>query len=353
MPYLGEKILLCLVWVTMLFTLLHGKALSESVSPEGIEWYLSAMGSAEVTPLPGGKRPSLFLNPANKKAGGFAGCNHYFSQYELNGSSLKFGLIGATRRACPDAESNIEWDFFAALEKTSAWEIKEGKLALMSGADVLARFAINNVNDAEPDLDSLTIHSTVYKTSPVTLTRGEFHKPAAPDSASDVIMKLTDKRAFGTLGGESVGAVVVVTTLDGTGTFYELALLIHSAQGWMNTDTVLLGDRVQVHSVAMENDHIAVVMTTHAPQDPMCCPTLKIMKRFALQDKRLLAFSDEISQTQLIGTVWQWKYSRYNNDTQTVPAEPRKYTVQFLDEGKLNVKADCNLKGGTYSIVSQ
>jgi hypothetical protein len=87
---------------------------------------------------------------------------------------------------------------------------------------------------------------------------------------------------------------VVVTTLDGTGTFYELALLIESAQGWTNTDTVLLGDRVKVHSVAIERDRVAVAMTTHGPQDPMCCPTLEIIKHFAVQSDRLVAPSPNI-----------------------------------------------------------
>ncbi len=48
-------------------------------------------------------------------------------------------------------------------------------------------------------------------------------------------------------------------------------------------------------------------------------------------------------------TVWQWVQTLYNNDTKTAPARPENYTVQFLEDGKLKVKADCNMKGGTYS----
>ena len=33
-----------------------------------------------------------------------------------------------------------------------------------------------------------------------------------------------------------------------------------------------------------------------------------------------------------------------------MPADPKNYTVQFLEDGTLNVKADCNTKGGTYSL---
>jgi hypothetical protein len=144
------------------------------------------------------------------------------------------------------------------------------------------------------DLESMTFQSKVFQAGPVTLAQGEYRASAAPESASEVVVKLTDKRAFGMLNGKSVGAIVVVTTLDGTGTFYELALLIESAQGWTNTDTVLLGDRVKVHSVAIERDRVAVAMTTHGPQDPMCCPTLEIIKHFAVQNDRLVAPSPNI-----------------------------------------------------------
>lgn len=145
------------------------------------------------------------------------------------------------------------------------------------------------------NLESITFKSKVYQSEPVALARGEYRASAAPDSASEVVVKLTDKRVFGVLNGKTVGVVVVMTTLGGTGMFYELALLIESVesmQGWTNTDTVLLGDRVKVHSLAIERDHITIVMTMHRPQDAMCCPTLTVIKRFAIRSDRLVMVSE-------------------------------------------------------------
>jgi len=53
---------------------------------------------------------------------------------------------------------------------------------------------------------------------------------------------------------------------------------------------------------------------------------------------------------EIRGTVWQWVQTFYNNGSKAVPVDPKNYTVEFLDNGKLNARADCNLKGGTYSI---
>jgi heat shock protein HslJ len=39
----------------------------------------------------------------------------------------------------------------------------------------------------------------------------------------------------------------------------------------------------------------------------------------------------------------------YNDDRKSVPAKPVNYTIWFLEDGKVTVKADCNVKGGVYS----
>jgi heat shock protein HslJ len=88
---------------------------------------------------------------ANKKsAAGYNGCNNYFGQYELQGRSLKFGPIASTRRACPEAQSEVENELMVALEKTHSWVIKDGTLILLDGTNALARFIINKTSETSP-----------------------------------------------------------------------------------------------------------------------------------------------------------------------------------------------------------
>jgi heat shock protein HslJ len=72
----------------------------------------------------------------------------------------------------------------------------------------------------------------------------------------------------------------------------------------------------------------------------------KVLARFA-------KVHDEQNIQAITGTVWQWVRTLYNDDRKVVPKEPKNYTVQFLDKGALTVKADCNQKGGTYSIMDK
>jgi heat shock protein HslJ len=93
-------------------------------------------------------------------------------------------------------------------------------------------------------------------------------------------------------------------------------------------------------------------MTTQGPQDPMCCPTLRVERRFAVQGDKLVAAGETpvvVPATGLVGPVWQWVQTLYNNDTQAMPSRPESYTVQFGADGTVDVRADCNRKGGRYS----
>ena len=318
---------------------------------EGIDWRLLEIGGAAKVPLAGKKKPSLKLDAAQKKATGYSGCNNFFSTYNLDGASLTFGPIGMTRRACPDPETGVETAVLKVLDRTRGWKLEADELLLIAGNEVLARFSAGREDIAAIDPGSLSYRLTSMPSGRVTLVRGQYRAPAAPGSASEIITTLTDKRAFGSVHGRESGAVVLATSLGGSGTFYELALLSRGAKGWENADTVLLGDRVNVHRVGIENDHVVVSMTAHGPQDPSCCPTLEVTKRFAIKENRLVPETEGAAagEGQIIGPVWQWVRTIFNNDTKTVPDKPENYTVRFLENGTIAVKADCNQKGGTYT----
>ena len=207
-------------------------------------------------------------------------------------------------------------------------------------------------DEAAPDLESLTYLSTWFPSGRVKLSHGEFRESAAPGSASEVVVKLGEQRAFGVVHGEETGAVILLTQAGGTGTFYDLGLLSKGMEGWVNTDMVLLGDRVRVLSIEIRDDTIDLIMITHGQGDPICCPTLQVTKRFAVQGNRLVLVDKRTpeGQVRFAGPVWQWTGTLYNDGKKIVPSGSKDYTIQLLEDGNVNVKADCNLKGGTYSI---
>jgi heat shock protein HslJ len=58
------------------------------------------------------------------------------------------------------------------------------------------------------------------------------------------------------------------------------------------------------------------------------------------------------AESALVGPTWQWTASQ-----ETVPAhlsvtpDPENYTIEFLDDGTVEVTADCNNMGGSYTVA--
>jgi heat shock protein HslJ len=203
-------------------------------------------------------------------------------------------------------------------------------------------------------LEEMTIRSTWFPAGTVTLRNGEHRAPASPGSSRGTVVKLTDKRDFGMVNGREGGAVVIITDPGASGTFFDLALLIKGPEGWINVDTVLLGDRVKIHAVKIRDNEIAVSMTSHGPGDALCCPTQERTMRFSVRADRLVALGEEKitdGEQMIIGPVWQWVTTRYNNDAVlTRPAGAAGYTLQMKQDGTIAMRGDCNRGGGSFTV---
>ena len=105
----------------------------------GVEWQVSELSGHRVAPSVDRQQPFIIFDEAKKQASGYAGCNQFFGGYELDGAVLKFGPIGATKRACPDLEEGVESELLKVLNATRRWRIVDGTLELLNGDLVLAR----------------------------------------------------------------------------------------------------------------------------------------------------------------------------------------------------------------------
>jgi heat shock protein HslJ len=205
----------------------------------------------------------------------------------------------------------------------------------------------------EINFDKIVFLSNWTKSGKVQLVNGEYREPIATGSATETVVKLAENIACGKVDGKGAAAAILVTDPGGSGTFYDLALLVKEPQGWINQDIVFLGDRVKIHSLAITDNEMVVDMTKQGPGDAMCCPTLHLAQRFVLRENRLVKASEEVlgkADQMLIGTVWRWQQSLYNNDTRAVPPNPESYTLKLLPDGKASIRADCNVGGGTYRL---
>lgn len=56
------------------------------------------------------------------------------------------------------------------------------------------------------------------------------------------------------------------------------------------------------------------------------------------------------SMDQLIGLVWNWENTQHSDGAVITAADPSRYLVEFLPDGMLAIKADCNRVRGRYTV---
>ena len=126
----------------------------------------------------------------------------------------------------------------------------------------------------------------------VQLENGEYRMAAAPGSASEIVIALTEHVASGELDGEPAAAVILTSSGGGSGTFYELHVMVERDGQPHDVVWTQLGDRVEINSLAIEENEIVVDMVTQGPDDPMCCPTQQVVQTYALEGESLVQTSD-------------------------------------------------------------
>jgi len=124
----------------------------------------------------------------------------------------------------------------------------------------------------------------------IKLRDGIYQEKIAPDSATELVIKLSDRIGFGELNGDGAedAAVILVSNPGGSGTFYELAAVINNRGKAKHAASVFLGDRVKLEEVDISSGKIVVKMVIHKRNDPMCCPSLKVEQKYALQGDELV-----------------------------------------------------------------
>jgi heat shock protein HslJ len=127
---------------------------------------------------------------------------------------------------------------------------------------------------------------------PVQLTDGRYEgEPFVPGGASRPTVTFhPEVYAFGDLNGDGVddAAVILIENSGGSGSFIYLAAVINEDGTPVNVATAFVGDREQVQAVSIDGNEITVDMVSHGPDDPMCCPTQEVTKRYRLQGDQLI-----------------------------------------------------------------
>jgi heat shock protein HslJ len=291
------------------------QAPSVSLSLEGPAWQLLSYidaGGVQKNPLANTQISATF---SNGSLSGNASCNNYFASYQLNGNKLTIGNAGSTMMACLTPGVMVqETAYLEALQKAASFQINAGQLEIADaqGKTILVFSLLSEAAQAPvqtlaspqtrpgpaslalESLKNMDFRSGFTVTGRAPLRNGEYREAGPQGSASETVVKLVEPVAYGELAdGQVAVAVVLATETGGSGTFYELALVVNLNGAPLNIASVFLGDRIQLNSLKIENGQLLVDMVKQGPNDAMCCPTLHVLQKYALQGAELALVSSE------------------------------------------------------------
>lgn len=97
-----------------------------------ISWTVTSIGGRPVS----GTRPSTLSIGADLAVGGNGGCNNYFTEARIDGTTLSFGPAAATRMACAEEAMKQEAAYFTALAAVTSYQLDGKSLRLLDEAGV-------------------------------------------------------------------------------------------------------------------------------------------------------------------------------------------------------------------------
>lgn len=149
-----------------------------------------------------------------------------------------------------------------------------------AAADVLTPVALAN----------MTYISELTPSGEAALVDGKYE-----DVDNRILVTLaTEPIAYGTLNGQDAAAVLIVENGGGSGSFVNLAVVVDQEGTPVNVASTLLGDRVDVTTLAIENDQVVLEMVQQGPNDPMCCPTELVRVSYALEGDQLVVVDETV-----------------------------------------------------------
>jgi heat shock protein HslJ len=180
---------------------------------------------------------------------------------------------------------------------------------------------------------------------PVTLTDGRWEgEPYAKGGASRPTVGLVDHFILvGDLNDDGVdeAATILWENSGGSGTRLLLAVMGTRNKVMTNLATTLIGDRVQVHSGAIEDGLITLNIIRAGPENAACCPTEKALVTWALNEGGIARVGEEMTGTfslaDLEGPEWVLVELGWQ---QPAPEEPA-ISLNFQQD-KVSGNAGCN-----------
>ncbi len=202
----------------------------------------------------------------------------------------------------------------------------------------------------------------------VTLVDGQASVPAAPGSASNITTQYVGDEVSHDFDGDGRmdTAFILTQNTGGSGTFYYVVAALNTANGYVGSDAVLLGDRIAPQTLEMSQnpstpDVLVVNYSDRKPQESFVVAPSVAKTIWLKLDTKTMQFGEVAqgfegeanpSKMSLGMKTWSWVQTIYSNDTKVTP-KTNKFTLTFKANKTFSATTDCNGVGGEYIVSDE
>jgi len=196
----------------------------------------------------------------------------------------------------------------------------------------------------------------------VVLKDGMAQVETAPGSSSKIVTKYFGnevKHDFDGDGREDVAFLLTQET-GGSGTFFYVVAALNTANGYVGSDGVLLGDRIAPQTIEKGKGNVIVVnYAERKPGESFAVQPSVGKSRWFLLDPKTMQFGEvaqnfegeaDPSRMKLNMKTWNWVSTTYNDGKEVKPRDPKKFALTFNDGKTFSATTDCNGVGGEYAV---
>jgi hypothetical protein len=141
-------------------------------------------------------------------------------------------------------------------------------------------------------LGALEYTLSAFDGARVRLVGGRYDAP--PDAPSaEVLVASSELHPLSGIGdldhdGSPDAVVVLLSSGGGSGTFFELVVVLNTAQGLTPLPSVTLGDRIDLRRLEVRGGAVSVEFLMAGPDDAMCCPRTPAQRAFRVEGGQLV-----------------------------------------------------------------
>ncbi|MBV7269674.1 META domain-containing protein [Winogradskyella luteola] len=82
---------------------------------------------------------TITFDKSSNKVSGFSGCNVFFGNYTIDGNTIRFGVIGSSKKYCAGDKNTSERKLFQILDKVDSFTIDGNTIILSEGTTLLLK----------------------------------------------------------------------------------------------------------------------------------------------------------------------------------------------------------------------